>query len=254
MTERPTSAENDRPAEAVPPTESPAEAVQPFPSPADPAGPDDGQSTTATRPAADAPATADKAGEPTPVDPTTAQPASADAVQPPSPQPPAPDSAEAADRAGADEDDEEPDISSPAKVMRIGTMVKQLLEEVRGTELDEKGRERLAQIHRQAIDDLEDGISAELVAELDRFARPFDSTDGPPSASELRVAQAQLVGWLEGLFHGIQTAIMAQQAMAQQDGGGRGRIPGIVPPGAGGPGTAAGPESEEDRRRTGNYL
>lgn len=244
MTERPTSAENDRPAEAVPPTESPAEAVQPSPSPADPAGPDDGQSTTAARPDADAPATAAEA----------AQPASADAVQPPSPQPPAPDSAEAADRAGADEDDEEPDISSPAKVMRIGTMVKQLLEEVRGTELDKKGRERLAQIHRQAIDDLEDGISAELVAELDRFARPFDSTDGPPSASELRVAQAQLVGWLEGLFHGIQTAIMAQQAMAQQDGGGRGRIPGIVPPGAGGPGTTAGPESEEDRRRTGNYL
>lgn len=151
--------------------------------------------------------------------------------------------------AAEDEESEEPDISSPAKVMRIGTMVKQLLEEARGTELDEKGRERLAQIHRRSIEELEDGLSSELVAELDRFDLPFDPADGPPSASELRIAQAQLVGWLEGLFHGIQTAIMAQQAMASQDGAGRGQLPAVTP----GSGPAA-PGPDEDKRRTGNYL
>lgn len=159
---------------------------------------------------------------------------------------------EAATEAGTaaeDEETEEPDISSPAKVMRIGTMVKQLLEEARGTELDEKGRERLAQIHRRSIEELEDGLSSELVAELDRFDLPFDPADGPPSASELRIAQAQLVGWLEGLFHGIQTAIMAQQAMASQDGAGRGQLPAVTP----GSGPAA-PGPDEDKRRTGDYL
>ncbi|GAA3849524.1 hypothetical protein KACC15558_31590 [Brevibacterium ammoniilyticum] len=153
--------------------------------------------------------------------------------------------------AAEDEETEEPDISSPAKVMRIGTMVKQLHEEARGTELDEKGRERLAQIHRRSIEELEDGLSSELVAELDRFDLPFDSADGPPSASELRIAQAQLVGWLEGLFHGIQTAIMAQQAMASQDAAGRGQLPAVTPGGGPGPGS---PGVEDDKRRTGNYL
>lgn len=148
------------------------------------------------------------------------------------------------------------DVSSPAKVMRIGTMVKQLLEEVRGTELDEKGRERLAEIHRRSIDELEDGLSKDLIEELERLDLPFDSADGPPTTSELRIAQAQLVGWLEGLFHGIQTAIMAQQAMAQQVAG-RGQLPpGMVPPGMtpadGQPGEKK--ESDRDDRGTGNYL
>ncbi|WP_434591839.1 proteasome activator [Brevibacterium sp. 1718] len=148
------------------------------------------------------------------------------------------------------------DVSSPAKVMRIGTMVKQLLEEVRSTELDEKGRERLAEIHRRSIDELEDGLSKDLIEELERLDLPFDSADGPPTTSELRIAQAQLVGWLEGLFHGIQTAIMAQQAMAQQMAG-RGQLPpGMVPPGMtpsdGQPGEEK--ESDRDDRGTGNYL
>lgn len=143
---------------------------------------------------------------------------------------------------------EEGDIASPGKVMRIGTMVKQLLEEVRSADLDEKGRQRLAEIHRRAIAELEDGLSAELVAELGRLDLPFDSTDEPPSTSELRIAQSQLVGWLEGLFHGIQTAIMAQQAMAKQETPPPG---GLVPPGAQG-GPAA--EGADDKRRTGNYL
>lgn len=148
------------------------------------------------------------------------------------------------------------DVSSPAKVMRIGTMVKQLLDEVRGTELDEKGRERLAEIHRRSIDELEEGLSKDLVDELERLDLPFDSSDGPPSASELRIAQAQLVGWLEGLFHGIQTAIMAQQAMAQQQGLGRGQLPtGLAPPGATpAEDTADGPPIADDARGTGNYL
>src|SRR5699024_7348076 len=113
-------------------------------------------------------------------------------------------------------EDREADITSPANVMRIGTMVKQLLEEVRSTELDEKGRERLAEIHRRSIEELEEGLSAELIDELECLDLPFDSQDGPPTTSELRSAQAQLVGWLGGRFHGIQTALTAPQAMAPQ--------------------------------------
>ncbi|WP_283255778.1 proteasome activator [Brevibacterium spongiae] len=153
---------------------------------------------------------------------------------------------------------DEADVSSPAKVMRIGTMVKQLLEEVRGTELDEKGRQRLAEIHRRSIDELEDGLSKELIDELERLDLPFDSADGPPTTSELRIAQAQLVGWLEGLFHGIQTAIAAQQAMAQQLAA-RGQLPpGMVAPGMPQPGADGQQnESSEPNRNdhgTGNYL
>lgn len=148
------------------------------------------------------------------------------------------------------------DVSSPAKVMRIGTMVKQLLEEVRSTDLDEKGRERLAKIHRRSIDELEDGLSKDLIDELERLDLPFDTSDGPPTNSELRIAQAQLVGWLEGLFHGIQTAIMAQQAMAKQELADHGQLPpGMVAPGAA-PGATTGGQSQDDAddRGTGNYL
>ncbi|MDN5738950.1 MAG: bacterial proteasome activator family protein [Brevibacterium aurantiacum] len=156
----------------------------------------------------------------------------------------------------AQESSSQVDVSSPAKVMRIGTMVKQLLEEVRSTDLDEKGRERLATIHRQSIDELEDGLSKELIDELERLDLPFDRSDGPPSSSELRIAQAQLVGWLEGLFHGIQTAIMAQQAMAQQERGGHGQLPpGMVAPGTA-PNSAVNGQNQDDAddRRPGNYL
>ena len=104
-------------------------------------------------------------------------------------------------------------VEEPAKVMRIGAMIKQLLEEVRGAPLDEKGRARLAEIHHRSIDELKDGLAPELVAELDRIALPF--SEDAPSDAELRIAQAQLVGWLEGLFHGIQTALVAQQMAAQ---------------------------------------
>ena len=104
-------------------------------------------------------------------------------------------------------------VAQPAKVMRIGSMIKQLLEEVRNAPLDEAGRTRLAEIHRRSIAELKQGLAPELIEELDRIALPF--TDEAPSDAELRIAQAQLVGWLEGLFHGIQTALFAQQMAAQ---------------------------------------
>ncbi len=105
-------------------------------------------------------------------------------------------------------------VDEPAKVMRIGTMIRQLLEEVKSAPLDEAARTRLAQIHQRSINELEDGLAPELVDELHRITLPF-SEDTIPSDAELRIAQAQLVGWLEGLFHGIQAAIAAQQ-MANQ--------------------------------------
>ncbi|WP_394251347.1 bacterial proteasome activator family protein [Arthrobacter pityocampae] len=106
-------------------------------------------------------------------------------------------------------------VDEPAKVMRIGTMLKQLLEEVRSAPLDDAGRTRLASIHERSMRELEDGLAPELVEELHRINLPFDE-DTVPTDAELRVAQAQLVGWLEGLFHGIQTALAAQQMANQQ--------------------------------------
>jgi hypothetical protein len=105
-------------------------------------------------------------------------------------------------------------VEQPAKVMRIGTMIKQLLEEVRAAPLDEASRNRLKEIHKRSIEELEDGLAPELREELERLSLPF-TEEGTPSDAELRIAQAQLVGWLEGLFHGIQTALFAQQMAAR---------------------------------------
>jgi len=118
----------------------------------------------------------------------------------------------------ADEDDEQQQsvtdlVEQPAKVMRIGSMIRQLLEEVKAAPLDEASRARLREIHATSIKELEDGLAPELIEELERISLPFGAET--PSESELRIAQAQLVGWLEGLFHGIQTAIYAQQMAAQ---------------------------------------
>lgn len=104
-------------------------------------------------------------------------------------------------------------VAQPAKVMRIGSMIRQLLEEVKHAPLDERSRLRLKEIHEQSIKELEDGLAPELVDELERLARPFEVK--APTDAELRIAQAQLVGWLEGLFHGIQAALYAQQVQAQ---------------------------------------
>ncbi len=123
-------------------------------------------------------------------------------------------------------------VEQPAKVMRIGTMIKQLLDEVRTAPLDDASRSRLREIHATSIRELEDGLAPELREELQRLALPF-SEDKVPSDAELRIAQAQLVGWLEGLFHGIQTALFAQQmaARAQLEQMRQGALPpGMAPP------------------------
>lgn len=104
-------------------------------------------------------------------------------------------------------------VEQPAKVMRIGSMIRQLLEEVKSAPLDEASRARLREIHQASIKELEQGLAPELVEELERLSLPFE--DSTPSEAELRIAQAQLVGWLEGLFHGIQTVIYAQQMAAR---------------------------------------
>jgi hypothetical protein len=136
-------------------------------------------------------------------------------------------------------------VEQPAKVMRIGTMIKQLLEEVRAAPLDDASRNRLRDIHRTSIRELEDGLAPELREELERLTLPF-TEDAVPSDSELRIAQAQLVGWLEGLFHGIQTALFAQQMAA------RAQLEqmrqGALPPGMGMPGQQRGGTG------TGQYL
>ncbi|MDQ2836121.1 MAG: bacterial proteasome activator family protein [Actinomycetota bacterium] len=145
-------------------------------------------------------------------------------------------------------------VEQPAKVMRIGTMIKQLLEEVRAAPLDEAGRVRLREIHRSSIKELEEGLSQDLRDELDRLTLPFED-DTVPSEAELRIAQAQLVGWLEGLFHGIQTALFAQQMAARaQLEQMRGRaLPGQIGPGqviGGMPGRGEG----DGGHGTGQYL
>ena len=122
-------------------------------------------------------------------------------------------------------------VEQPAKVMRLGSMIRQLLEEVRAAPLDEKSRVRLKEIYSSSIKELEDGLAPELVEELERLSLPF-AEDEVPSEAELRVAQAQLVGWLEGLFHGIQTTLFAQQMAARQqlEQMRRALPPGMMPP------------------------
>ena len=119
---------------------------------------------------------------------------------------------EQAAAAGADSSQEA--VQEPGRVMRIGAMIRQLLEEVRSADLDEAGRDRLREIYDQSVQELSGALSDDLAEELHRLASPFGDT--PASAGELRVAQAQLVGWLEGLFHGIQATLFAQQAAARQ--------------------------------------
>jgi hypothetical protein len=149
-------------------------------------------------------------------------------------------------------------VEHPGKVMRIASMIKQLLEEVRAAPLDEAGRTRLAEIHRRSISELEQGLAPELIDELERITLPF--SDETPSDAELRIAQAQLVGWLEGLFHGIQATLFAQQMAAQQQ---LQTMRRALPPGQhaqdGGPGQypGTGTQNRQDPRdggSTGQYL
>lgn len=139
-------------------------------------------------------------------------------------------------------------VQQPAKVMRIGSMIKQLLDEVKSAPLDDASRARLRDIHTRSIKELEDGLAPELVDELERLSLPF-TNDVTPSDAEIRIAQAQLVGWLEGLFHGIQTALFAQQmaARAQFEEMRRRAI-------TGGPGDDTQVGGDDPRRTSGPYL
>jgi len=103
-------------------------------------------------------------------------------------------------------------ITQPAKLLRIASMVRELLDETRQASLDEPGRVRLRQVYERSVGELEEVLSPDLKEELESLAPPMQ---GVPSESEIRIAQAQLVGWLEGLFHGIQAALFAQQAAAR---------------------------------------
>jgi hypothetical protein len=137
-------------------------------------------------------------------------------------------------------------VEQPAKVMRIGRMVQQLLEEVKAAPVDESGRKRLARVLHTSINELKDGLAPELDEELERLIHPFE--EETPSESELRIAQAQLVGWLEGLFHGIQTAIYAQQMSARSQ---LEQMRRALPPGAM-PGVSPDQQPGEDPRESGS--
>jgi len=151
---------------------------------------------------------------------------------------------------GRDDEQQSETVDRPAKVMRIGTMIKTLLDEVRQTSLDEPSRERLQSIYETSVRELSEAISPDLREELDRLTPAFQ--DGaPPSEAELRVAKAQLVGWLEGLFHGIQATLFAQQMAARQQ---LEQMRGSLPPGVQGRGTPGQGEGRPAPDRTGTYL
>jgi hypothetical protein len=163
----------------------------------------------------------------------------APAGSPPFPEPVEPELVTSPPSEEADAD-ERNNVAEPAKVMRVGTMIRQLLEEVRQTELDGPSRDRLREIYETSIAEIAGAVSPDLREELDRLALPFG--EGTPTDAELRIAQAQLVGWLEGLFHGIQATLFAQQMAArsqledmrrQLPAGGQGGAPGDAAPGGG---------------------
>lgn len=160
---------------------------------------------------------------------------------------PAPDVMQAIPMTPAEGAEQEESITQPAKLLRIASMVRELLEQTRQASLDEPGRKRLADIYQRAVGELSQVLSPDLREELGQLAPPVE---GLPTEAELRVAQAQLVGWLEGLFHGIQAAMFAQQAAAQaqfQELQRRGLMAQNPTPG----GTD---EQSQDGRRPGQYL
>ena len=148
---------------------------------------------------------------------------------------------------GGEGDDEiNETIDHPAKVMRIGTMLKQLLGEVRDTDLDEASRQRLREVYETSVSEVGSALSADLRDELARLASPFDQPE-PPSAVELQIAKAQLVGWLEGLIQGMKAMLMAQQMTAHQQ---LQAMRGELPPGA----DPRGPHAPDTSTRHGTYL
>jgi hypothetical protein len=151
---------------------------------------------------------------------------------------------------GADDGRPQEFIEQPAKVMRVGAMMRQLLEELRGATLDEGSRDRLRDIYETSVRELGSALSPDLREELGRLALPFSDTE-TPSEGELRVAEAQLVGWLEGLIQGIQATLFAQQMAAQQQLANM-RGPGQLPRGAMAPQGA--PVEGDTEARPGTYL
>jgi hypothetical protein len=149
--------------------------------------------------------------------------------------------------AGEDEDQGQQIIAHPAKLLRIASMIREMVEEVRQTSLDEKGKERLAEVYRSSVAELREALSEDLQQELDELARPLETSE---SESEVRIAQAQLLGWLEGLFHGIQAALWAQHAQAQAALEQMRRRQ--LPTGGRGPGPT--PEQGEPKGPPGQYL
>ncbi|MEM9036197.1 MAG: proteasome activator [Actinomycetota bacterium] len=141
---------------------------------------------------------------------------------------------EVVDEPVAEDDEHQPAIREPARVMRIGAMIRQLRDEVHEAPLDEPSRERLREIYETSVRELSSALSPDLVDELERMTSPFASD--APSESELRIAQAQLVGWLEGLFQGMQAMLFAQQMAAQAQLQEMRQGQGQLPPGAVGPG------------------
>jgi hypothetical protein len=115
---------------------------------------------------------------------------------------------------GEPEEEQSEQVTRPTKLIRIASMVRTMLDEVRRAPLDDEGRRALRTIHERSLQELQGVLSPDLQQELSEVVLPF--TSDTPSDSELRLAQAQLVGWLEGLFHGIQASIFTQQAIAQQ--------------------------------------
>lgn len=149
---------------------------------------------------------------------------------------------------GEPDDEIDETIDHPAKVMRIGTMLKQLLAEVRSTDLDEASRQRLREIYETSVEEVGSALSPDLREELARLASPFDQHE-PPSAGELQIAKAQLVGWLEGLIQGMKAMLLAQQMTAHQQ---LQSMRGELPPGAE-PYPRA-PQSADTGNRHGTYL
>ena len=134
-------------------------------------------------------------------------------------------------------------VTEPDKLVRITSMVRELLDETRQAAPDERGRIRLREIYERSLRELQEALPEDLSEELSTLAPPIE---GVPTESEIRVAQAQLVGWLEGLFHGIQAAVWAQQmaARAQLEQVRRRGLPGGPMP----------PQPDEEHRKPGQYL
>lgn len=137
----------------------------------------------------------------------------------------------APDESGKNPDSVTDMVPEPDKVMRIAMMTQKLLDELKSNPLDDPSRRRLGEVYANSIEELKAGLDPKLADELERLTEPF-AAGATPSDAELRIVQAQLLGWLEGLFQGIQTALFAQQmaTRAQLEQMRRALPPGVAAP------------------------